>query len=738
VLKARSRKISLVLVLAMLMTMFAGLGVASAATGYSATHVPIVPADDKAHDLGAVMVSFDNLPAKRVNQFIIKLPANFKYSATTFTSNPADYKDAAGLGLTGIVAAHVYGVQLANASIIKPDPTSVDFKVYALYDAVGGSNQANILVLNNTGGIIPEVKFALNLNNVTVPVGAPEAINATLIEQPGSVFADGIVQVAKTAGGALTALAGDAITVTGAGGSGATIYFRENKAGALKDVNSSLTLKLPKGFEWAAGSVFVTMDQTTGSITPVKDDARTLVINRTKGYKTSDPYIWVLKSNIIVDESVAEFGDIEVTIGGASSVSPSSVIIGIYADYGVEVVVKEPEKELLAGRTEQYVSDFKFQELLGDSLLPGRTIYVELPDGVKWVKDKDWNWEKNGGVTYDGDKGTIVNNKPELLKIVVKDVDKTKGALEINRAQVDIAGNFTGDITAKIWGSAGISEEIVLGKVVAPISVTADVKDVKIGLQKQVAGNIVITETKAEAIDSYVYGVSNPSLQVELPFNVYWGNIPTVKVIEGDIELGTVSIEKQTLNIPIKTSSSKVSKIEISDITYTVDRTVPEGDMEATFAGDAIVQSKFANRDYVVEEVLANCVTPAPGETIGSGEFRIGSNIYYEGGVAKVMDVAPYIKNDRTYVPMRYLGEILGAEVVWDDAARTVTLTKGDITAVFTIGSTSYTVNGEAKTADVAPEIANDRTMLPARFVAEAFGAVVGWDAATQTVLIQK
>ena len=57
---------------------------------------------------------------------------------------------------------------------------------------------------------------------------------------------------------------------------------------------------------------------------------------------------------------------------------------------------------------------------------------------------------------------------------------------------------------------------------------------------------------------------------------------------------------------------------------------------------------------------------------------------------------------------------------------------------MFTIGSTSYTVNGEAKTADVAPEIANDRTMLPARFVAEAFGAVVGWDAGSQTVLIQQ
>jgi len=748
VLKARSRKISLVLVLAMLMTMFAGLGTASAATGYSATHVPIVPADDKAHDLGAVMVSFDNLPATPFNQFIIKLPANFKYSATTFTSNPADYKNAAGLGLTGIVAADVYGVQLANASIIKPDPTSVDFKVFALYDAVGGSNQANILVRNNTGGIIQEVKFALNLNNVTVPVGAPEAINATLIKQPGSVFDDGMVQVAQTSSKAVTALAGDAVTVTGGGletGKKLTIYFRENKDSALLKGNKTITVKLPQGFEWDEGATtFVTLANANQSdITFKKSDARTLEFNR--GAENEKASIWKLEATqIIVDESVAKFGDIEVTIGGASSVSPSSVVIGKYADYGIEVKVADPEKKVIAGRKAEYVSDLKIEELIGDSLLKGRTIYMELPEGFRWVKSGDWNIPANGGVKYAAGFPKIDDNKPELLKIVIDENGTSKGSLEINRAQIDIAANVADgtDVKVKFWGNAGIDEEVIIGKVVSPISAEADLKEVKIGLQKQVAGNIVITEAEAEAIASSIYedkvGTSKTALTVTLPFNVYWGNIPTVEVIEGDLELGTISTKDQNLTIPIKTSSSVASKIEISDITYTVDRTVPEGDMVAEFAGNAVVQALFTNRNYVTEEVVAECVTPAPGETIGSGEFRIGSNIYYEGGVAKVMDVAPYIKGDRTYVPMRYLGEILGAEVVWDDAARTVTLTKGDITAVFTIGSTSYTVNGEAKTADVAPEIANDRTMLPARFVAEAFGAVVGWDAATQTVLIQK
>lgn len=650
-LKARSRKLSLVLVLAMLMTMFAGLGTASAATGYSATHVPLVAADDKAHNLGAVIVSFDNLPAGSPNGFIIKLPADFQLKADTFGSG---YQD--NLGLTG-VSADVYGVKLQ--SVTKP---VAGVLVYALYTA--GENKANILVINGTSGTIDELKFTLNLNNVIVPADAPEVINAGLIAQPNSVFADGVVQVAKTASGAVTALAGDPITVTAGGGEGAIIYFRENKSEALKMGAKSLTLKLPKGFEWD-NYTFRLLGDTTGASDVYFDiddpDTRTLNIERDL---TSDAKIWVLEADIIVDESVASFGDIEVTISGASSVSPGSVVIGKYADYGVEVVVDKPETEVLAGRNEQILSDFSFKENIGDSLLDNRTIYVELPAGVEW---EDISPNATGGVKFKNSPATITN-KDNILKILIDGDTTSKGTLEINRPEVRIAGNFTGDIKAKIWGNAGINKEVVLAKVVAPISATADVKDVKIGLQKQAAGNIVITEVKAEAIDSGTYD----NLTVSLPFNVTWGNVPTVKVIEGDIELGTVSTNAQGLNIPIQTSSSKASKIEISDITYTVDRTVPEGEMKATFGGDAVVQTDFTNRNYIVKVVVANCVTPAPGETIGSGEFRIGSNIYYAGGVAKVMDVAPYIKAGRTYVPMRYLGEILGAEVVWDAAARTV------------------------------------------------------------------
>ena len=729
-LKARSKKLSLVLVLAMLMTMFAGLGTASAATGYSASDVPLVVTDtpDVPQRLGSIIISFDNFPVSsaakgsdKSHQFIVKLPDEFDIDAVSVSiikdhgTNPTD--------ITAISGGQSVPIANLNALLPTTITNQLIFEVYAVE-------------------LVPELKFAIDLK-AKVPSSAPEIINALIIGESGSIFTDGVVQVAKTSAASVTALAGDPVTITGGGISNkgkAKIYFRENKAGALLLGAKSFTVKLPQGFAWnEAATTFATLSGDN-EFTMTKADDRTLEFKRNTANLPGS--IWLLEaSDIIVDESVAKFGDVEVTISGASSITPTSVTIGTYADYGIEVNIDDPETKVLAGRSEQYISDIEIKELIGDSLLPGRTIYLELPSGFRWMNNS-WSRVVTGGITIKS--MSVVDNKPELLKIVFDSPDpgSSKGTLEINRAQIEIAGNIPHDtdVMVKFWGNAGVEEELAVAKVVAPISVTADVKDIKIGLQNQAAGNIVITEAQAEAIDSWIYGTGQTALNVVLPFNVTWGAIPTVKVIEGDLELGTItrSDSNRTLVIPIKTSSSVASKIEISDIVYTADRTVPEGDMEADFGGDAVVQTNFVNRNYITSEVVANCVTPAPGETIGSGEFRIGSNIYYAGGVAKVMDVAPYIKDSRTYVPMRYLGEILGAEVVWDDAARKVTLNKDEITVEFTIGSTTYTVNGEAKTADVAPEIANDRTMLPARFVAEAFGAVVGWDAATQTVLIQK
>ena len=100
-------------------------------------------------------------------------------------------------------------------------------------------------------------------------------------------------------------------------------------------------------------------------------------------------------------------------------------------------------------------------------------------------------------------------------------------------------------------------------------------------------------------------------------------------------------------------------------------------------------------------------------------------------------DVAPQVINGRTLVPLRAIFEALGAEVEWVGATQTATATKDDTVVVLIIGNTSPTVNGEVVTIEVAGTVVNGRTLVPLRFVAEAFGVTVDWNSATRTVTIE-
>lgn len=97
---------------------------------------------------------------------------------------------------------------------------------------------------------------------------------------------------------------------------------------------------------------------------------------------------------------------------------------------------------------------------------------------------------------------------------------------------------------------------------------------------------------------------------------------------------------------------------------------------------------------------------------------------------------APIVKNDRTLIPVRAITEAMGGNVLWEEESQTVTLTNAANTIVLVIGSTTAYLNNEAKTLDTAPIVINDRTMLPIRFIAEAFGYVVDWDKKEQHITI--
>ncbi len=90
--------------------------------------------------------------------------------------------------------------------------------------------------------------------------------------------------------------------------------------------------------------------------------------------------------------------------------------------------------------------------------------------------------------------------------------------------------------------------------------------------------------------------------------------------------------------------------------------------------------------------------------------------------------LTPYISNDRTLVPLRFISENIGGEVLWDDTTSTISINLNDNEVKMVVGKCDYTINGAKHTMDVAPEITGGRTFVPIRAVAEALGLQVDYD----------
>ncbi|MBA4365968.1 MAG: hypothetical protein C0398_08245 [Coprothermobacter sp.] len=126
-------------------------------------------------------------------------------------------------------------------------------------------------------------------------------------------------------------------------------------------------------------------------------------------------------------------------------------------------------------------------------------------------------------------------------------------------------------------------------------------------------------------------------------------------------------------------------------------------------------------------------------------DLTVGSKTVLVGGVKVALDAPAFIdaKIGRMFVPVRMISEAFGAQVTWNEAQQKVWLKLEATTQhpaaliVLHIGDRTAQVNGRAVLLEAAPRITGSRTFVPLRFVAEAFGADVSWNATTRTATIQ-
>lgn len=120
---------------------------------------------------------------------------------------------------------------------------------------------------------------------------------------------------------------------------------------------------------------------------------------------------------------------------------------------------------------------------------------------------------------------------------------------------------------------------------------------------------------------------------------------------------------------------------------------------------------------------------------ISTTVFAKAPSIEIDGKIIKT-DAAPFIEKDRTFVPIRFIGEALNYKVDWNKDKKLVTIKNNDRQILMTIGDTNIIVNNEKIKNDVAPLIRKDRTYVPLRFVAENMNLKVNWDGKEKKVII--
>lgn len=138
-------------------------------------------------------------------------------------------------------------------------------------------------------------------------------------------------------------------------------------------------------------------------------------------------------------------------------------------------------------------------------------------------------------------------------------------------------------------------------------------------------------------------------------------------------------------------------------------------------------KSKTQKNETKVEETKENNETKAKEKTIV--EMQIGRKSISVNGNLAQKDAAPVIQNSRTLVPIRFITESLGGAVAWNGESKEVTLLLDEKEIKMTIGKT-------LEKYGVAPVIMDSRTYVPVRFVADALGAQTSWNEAEKTVTL--
>ncbi|MGP1488524.1 MAG: stalk domain-containing protein [Peptoanaerobacter stomatis] len=687
-------------------------------------------------------------------------------------------------GVQPTAGTHITG--LRNVEVRKMTDSILGVKVLGLDE----NNNPDSSTLDVPGDLTSDN----HVKQITIPMmvdmnGTPEGAQKVTVVPKNSELSGGEYSFSNVGDTSIRFRVQKKEKISRSGNTKVQLILEEMTQNAFKD-GRVISLKLPRGFTWddKGPKADPFSGPSNATVKTNKDDARILDITVTGATGNLD----TIYTNIaIIPDRDARFGDVDVVLQGtgASDVSPSSLVVAEYVDYGVQVkaekvlnviagkdieglykskiTIEEPATSSLQGN--RYMT-FTFADENGKevdaSLQHGETLKVTRKSGdtntslqidkssieaVSKESGKDTSYTAN---TFAKDKknSSVKNpenkmaNKFDLYVTNQSEKARTKFELEVPFV---VDSGFTGKLFLKVKG-AGAEEQLVqIADVKAPVTfeVKGALPQVKIGLQKQDGQDILVKETEAGALQDYIPDVTNDYAEYNLKFEdtniqTYFKSV-AYTLDEGNIGIKKVDKKDKYIYVQVDRRSTKPSAITFKNISVTLDRSVPYGELRLK-GNFGVVDERHDLSKTVKKFDYFTTITPVSDEKRITTVFTIGEKSYTEvvRGVkeAKTADVAPFIKDNRTMLPVRYIADAIGAVVNYDPTTRIATFQKYQSVVTMNIDKNVMYVNGSPVQLDAKPTNVEGRIFLPVANIAQAFGLKHGetiiWNADNKTVTI--
>lgn len=701
--------------------------------------------------LGRVKVNIDQDTLRGGSNQVLTftLPQGFEFRAD---------QDFTGIARTASPTVGSNTYQLDNGSGI--DSVSVK--------KIGNNNKSAQITITGTN-TVDDVALFLNLNGIVSTGPSTGDVNVAFSASSDSGLPTGNVKVATVVSSGQVALEAND-TQSSSDNFDFTLKVTESVAASLKTGNA-LKFKLPSGFEWNSVGTFTPLygDLASADLTTTVDgDTLTIAARNAAALSTTASSFNLDLSFSVEDEDKAKEGDITASVSGNSSANVSSLVVGSYGQYGGGVTVASPSS-VIAGQDEQQLGDIVVKESVAGSFIAGRTVTLQLPEGARWQSVYEDGTDVTGttgsidtanglgqpNITYTGTDGrTMRMTFPEGS---VNSSNNNAGSITLKDVEVAVQPGFSGDLNVAVAGSQGLTGTVKVATATPSVTLSASdaTYSASIGSDSANIGNLTLKEGAAGALTDDDNGL----VEVLLPAGVTFGSTPTVSVTSGDLTIRNVSVDtynnsatQGVLRFYVDSESTTASTIAINGVNLRIDRTVPQGNIVAKVQGDAaansayhgngdVVQTWFDSYRYAAQATIATIGTQAPGmeSNAVTAIYTIGSTSYKVNGETRTAEVAPYVENGRTYLPVRYVAEALGvtpANILFDKPTSMVTLIKGDRVVQLKLKTNQLTINGSTINMDVKAVTKANRTVLPIAWVGKALDATVMYDAAAKTVTV--